>query len=153
MKTLVAAGSLAISLALGGAGPASAQFPGAAAQQDPNYFTLRLCNTSRAKVGVALAYRPNPDNWIVAGWIGLSPGDCRDFGRFLKDTYYVYAEEDTSRRRKAVWRGRDIQLCVEYPGPFQRVYFQGHTCSGRLLKGFAEKHVPADVGQVTLNLQ
>ncbi len=55
--------------------------------------------------------------------------------------------------RKLVWAGNDTHLCVEYPGPFQRVHNPGHTCEAHLLRGFTQKYIPDDVGRFTLTLQ
>jgi uncharacterized membrane protein len=116
------------------------------------YFTLRICNSSQVRAGMAVAYRVEQESWLVAGWLLVDPGDCLTAGNALKGWIYHYGEENSTRSQKAVWRGDAVQLCVEYPGPFRRQVVEGYQCTENELKSFGSTFVGENVGTYTLNL-
>lgn len=71
---------------------------------------LRVCNTTKEVVGVAIGYR-GKSQWISQGWWSINPNDCQTLldgplkGRF----YYFHAEEAKGRGR---WEG-PVPMCVK----------------------------------------
>jgi uncharacterized membrane protein len=71
-------GAFLLSLALGWAAPAAADF--------------RLCNNTGGKVGVAIGYRDS-EGWTTEGWWNLPSRSCETLlrGTLVARYYYIYA--------------------------------------------------------------
>lgn len=135
MGVRVAVSLLASLAAVVVAGSALVQ-PAAAA--DDEFFTFRVCNKTKTEASVAVSalYAPGSPDYIVAGWWNVAGGDCRDIGQYPKGHFYFFAK---ARRGTSWWGQRDIDLCVEFPGPFKRINFKNYKCANEELKPF--RHV------------
>ena len=92
-------------------------------------FQLKVCNQSGYKVSVALSGHRDPDEttWRVEGWWTVNARDCQNItSNYLKGRIYLFAKTYGSDR--TVWSGRDVRLCVEFPGPFDRANYDGYKC-------------------------
>lgn len=104
-------------------------------------FTFTVCNKSGiwAAVAVSGVEAPGSNSWVVRGWWKVAPGQCADIGKFARGTFYALAEE--LNNPQVGWKGHDINLCVQYPGPFNRINSGGETCSGDELQPFTRFYV------------
>jgi hypothetical protein len=92
-------------------------------------FQLKVCNQTGYKVSVALSGHRNPDatTWRVEGWWTVNGRDCQNItSNYLKGRIYLFAK--TYGSDKTVWGGKDVRLCVEFPGPFDRANYDGYKC-------------------------
>ncbi len=122
--------------------------------QNPNdMYGLRVCNYSGLKVQMAVSTLMSPADrrYHVFGWYVLDAG-CTDIGYFARPWLYFYAEEYNRGAQYRYWPG-NFPLCVDYPGPFDRVHTAGVTCDEDNLKLFTETRVEPTTGIMTINLQ
>jgi uncharacterized membrane protein len=92
-------------------------------------FQLRVCNKSSIKVSVAVSGHKEPDStsWHIEGWWTVGPRDCTNItNNYLRGRIYLFAKSYGSN--KTTWSGRDLNLCVEFPGPFDRVNTTNYKC-------------------------
>jgi Protein of unknown function (DUF1036) len=92
-------------------------------------FQLKVCNKTSYKVSVALSGHRNPDSvtWRVEGWWTVNASDCQNItSNYLRGRIYLFAK--TYGSDKTVWGGKDVRLCVEFPGPFDRANYEGYKC-------------------------
>lgn len=93
---------------------------------EDEFFALQVCNQSSYRAAVALAGRPVPaGDWILEGWRQIDAGACGGFGRFAKGKIYAMAKV---HNEALGWYGTDTKLCVEIPGPFNRVVSPNSAC-------------------------
>jgi hypothetical protein len=120
--------------------------------QDPNYFSLRVCNNSGVDVSVALSTLVSASDarYHVFGWYTVNPG-CRDLGGYARPYFYIYAEQYYKQGSYKYWPG-NFPLCVQYPGPFDWVHTSGRNCSANELKMFTEVRIDPNTGLMTFNL-
>jgi len=131
---------MAVMLALATSAPAWSQtHPGGgggsySSSGSSSMADVHLCNKTSIKIYVAIGYRQavGSANWMVEGWKNISPYSCFDIRVPNDSVMYDYAEDDDG----GTWGG-DFMLCVQHPGPFQRVNRGDYTCDGSELKGFA----------------
>jgi len=111
------------------------EITGEPGQSDDDYFKFEVCNKSPYKVSVAISGRPNVEGgYIVKGWFGVDAGDCKELGRYAIGQFYAMA--GVSGRRNLGWRGKDLKLCVKYPGPFDYAHDQPRNCPPNELESF-----------------
>ena len=117
------------------------------------YFTFVVCNHSSVPASVAVAsyVSPTDQRFEVQGWGSVAPGTCSTMGTFPQGWFYFYAEETNTQA--VVWSGTAVSLCVDYPGPFQRIDTPNYTCqSNEVLRGFSGSEIPSTMGTFTWNL-
>lgn len=86
----------------------------------------------------------------MVGWYTVKAGGCLDAGGYLKGRFYLYAQQGGAR---VTWGGTDAQLCVTYPGPFNRVNTPNYDCGAdERLVGFAAGFADENTGTQTINL-
>jgi len=107
-------------------------------------FNFQVCNQTgySASVAVSSLTAVGSSQFVVAGWWTVGAGTCSTIGTFPQGWVYYYAEVTGNASLR--WAGTALSLCVDYPGPFDRVNLPGYTCPGDDLKGFnAEQVDPA----------
>jgi hypothetical protein len=102
---------------------------------------------------MAVSHHVSPDDsrFLVEGWYNVKRGQCTDFGPFPKGWFYLYGEQRNRGKHWLHWSGSDLQLCVVYPGPFERVNTGGYTCDANELKGFSSFYVEDSTDTYTWN--
>ena len=115
-------------------------------------FTFEVCNKSNVSASVAVSnlVAVGDSRFEVQGWWTVGAGNCRSIGNFPRGWFYLYAEQTNSAR--IVWSGKDLNLCIEYPGPFDRINMSGYSCSSKNLKGFTAELIGSDTGTFTWTL-
>jgi uncharacterized membrane protein len=115
-------------------------------------FSLKVCNTSKVSASVAISnlVAVGDKRFEVQGWWTVASGDCDTLGTFPQGWFYIYAEQTNTGQE--VWEG-DFPLCVEFPGPFDRVNTAGTTCTADNLKQFTSELVPSTTGTFTYTLR
>ncbi len=116
-------------------------------------FQFVVCNHSNVPASVATTsyVSPTDQRFVVQGWWGVAPGACSTIGTFPQGWFYFYAEETNTQA--VVWSGTAAQLCVDYPGPFQRINTANYTCqSNEVLRGFSVTQISSTTGTFTWNL-
>jgi uncharacterized membrane protein len=142
VRNLSLAGVLC-ALGIATAGPTYAQ---------TNVFVLRTCNSTGEPVNVSVASRVSPTDarWVVRGWWIVPPGECGNLARLPKGWIYLYAMSEGKE-----WAGKDVGLCVEIPGPFERIVDENRKeeCAEDLYKGYlGVQVVRPDIGVITWTL-
>lgn len=114
-------------------------------------FNFKVCNTSNVSASVAVSNLSavGSSTFEVQGWWTVPAGNCNTIGTFPQGWFYVYAEQTNSG--DIVWDG-DFALCVEFPGPFDRLNKAGYSCSGDELKQFTAEQIPSTTGTFTWTL-
>ena len=119
---------------------------------DTAYFNFEVCNHSRWQTRVAVMGRKNPltADWTVEGWFPIEPNACGIVGKYARGRIYSVA---LVRNRPGVkTSGKDIKLCVEFPGPFHRLHTAQYKCRrNERLESFGLIDV-GQAGKFTLNL-
>jgi uncharacterized membrane protein len=116
-------------------------------------FAFVVCNHTNVTASVATdsLVSPTDDRFVVQGWWSVPPQTCSTIGNFPQGWFYYYAEETNTQA--VVWSGTALQLCVQHPGPFERINTANYTCgSNEVLRGFAATEVSSTTGTFTLNL-
>lgn len=118
---------------------------------DDDYFEFVVCNKSRSRVSVAITYLADvgSEDFYVRGWYNVNAGDCDRIGSFPKGYFYYYAKQ---YRGEGHWPGKDLQFCVEFPGPFKRLNREGYRCGkSEQLRTFHAKVIDSPKFTWTLN--
>lgn len=139
---------IAVFLALAGLCPGTAR-----AQAQPHMFHFQVCNHSKVQASVATAsyVSPTDNRYEVQGWWGVGPGKCEWIGYFPQGWFYYYAEQTNTQQ--IVWVGKDAELCVQYPGPFERINTDNYKCqSNEVLRNFTVFSISDTTGTFTWNL-
>ena len=100
-------------------------------------FNFQVCNQSGVSASVAVSSLTGvgSNQWNVEGWWTVPSGNCRVLGSFPEGWFYYYAEQTGASQTE--WTGTALNLCVQYPGPFERVNYAGYNCqSSEQLRGF-----------------
>jgi len=116
-------------------------------------FHFRVCNHSDVQASVATASHvsPSDNRYEVQGWWSVPAGSCKDIGNFPKGWFYYYAEQTNTQ--ELVWKGSDAQICVQYPGPFDRINTENYRCaSNEELRSFTSTNIANTTGTFTWNL-
>jgi uncharacterized membrane protein len=115
-------------------------------------FNFEVCNKSNVSASVAVSNLESvgASRFEVQGWWTVRAGDCESLGNFPQGWFYIYAEQTNTGQE--VWEG-DFPLCVEFPGPFDRINTAGTTCSADNLKQFTSELVPSTTGTFTYTLR
>jgi uncharacterized membrane protein len=116
-------------------------------------FNFQVCNRSGVSASVAVSGLTGvgSNQWNVEGWWTVPNGDCRVLGSFPDGWFYYYAEQTGASQNQ--WTGTALNLCVQYPGPFERVNFSGYNCqSSEQLRGFNGTLMPSNEGTFTWTL-
>ncbi|MGD0024571.1 MAG: DUF1036 domain-containing protein [Xanthobacteraceae bacterium] len=123
-----------------------------AASAQAQTFNLQVCNHSSVSASVATSglAAVGSDQFVVEGWWTVGAGNCLSLGNFPQGWFYLYAEQTNSGQY--VWSGTDLNLCVQYPGPFNRINTTDFTCGANELKGFSAVLIPSTTGTFTWNL-
>jgi uncharacterized membrane protein len=132
---------------------ASAMLFVAAGEARSQTFDYVFCNKTRVKVLVAVAtlVSPGDKRFKVEGWWTIPAEQCANIGAFPKGWAYYYAEQDDPDTAR--WEADDVGICVEYPGPFERILTPNYSCaSNQKIQGFKSIFVDADTGSVTITL-
>jgi uncharacterized membrane protein len=76
----------------------------------PAAADLRLCNTTAARIGVAIGYQ-DTDGWATEGWWNIAAQTCETLykGALASRFVYVYAVDYD---RGGEWAGKS-QMCLE----------------------------------------
>jgi hypothetical protein len=88
---------------------------------------VTVCNDSSIPAWVAVVGRPSPaDNRLfISGWYSVESGGCTDTQYVAAGFFYLYAESSPLNKESPplviVWPGNDLTVCVDYPGPFNRL--------------------------------
>lgn len=132
-------------LALAGLGTGAT---GAQAQM----FNFQVCNQTNYSASIAVAglTAPGGSQFDVGGWWTVAPQSCSTLGSWPQGWFYYYAE--VTGTGQVVWGGNAVQLCVDYPGPFDRVNLTGYTCPGDDLKGFSGEQIDPSTATFTWTL-
>src|SRR5262249_35107378 len=95
---------------------------------DAKFFMLKVCNKSTRRASVAVMGRIAPDSndWHVQGWWTVPAGQCTNLTKYVKGTINVFAQEYGNS--SFAWKGSGPKLCVDFPGPFDRVDHVGYNC-------------------------
>src|SRR5205823_2200071 len=95
---------------------------------DAKFFMLKVCNKSTRRASVAVMGRtaPDSDDWHVQGWWTVPVGQCSSLSKYVKGTIHVFAQEYGNS--SFAWKGNGPKLCVDFPGPFDRVNRAGSNC-------------------------
>jgi uncharacterized membrane protein len=109
--------------------------------ESEEFFTFSVCNKSSRWAAVAISGRERPESsdWIVQGWTRVGPGQCQDVGKYVRGIFYAFAQ--VLNRPDSGWKGSDLWLCVQYPGPFKRINRGGETCGNNELQPFRKFYV------------
>ena len=123
---------------------------GSAVAAEEDFFLFRVCNQSKTEASVALSalYAPRSSDYVVAGWWTVPGHECRDIGKYPRGNFYFFAK---ARHGSTWWGQRDLELCVEYPGPFKRINLKNYKCAGNALKPFRHVVVERSVYEWTLS--
>ena len=115
-------------------------------------FSLKVCNTSKVSASVAISnlMGVGDKRFEVQGWWTVASGDCETLGNFPQGWFYIYAEQTNTGQE--VWEG-DFPLCVEFPGPFDRINSASFTCKSDELKLFTAEEIPSTTGTFTYTLR
>jgi len=116
-------------------------------------FRFQVCNHTDVQASVAAAHlvSPTDSRFEVEGWWSVGPGSCEWLGYFPQGWFYTYAEQTNTQG--IVWEGTDAQICVQHPGPFERINTANYTCkSDEVLVGFSGREIPSTTGTFTWNL-
>ena len=115
-------------------------------------FTFRLCNHSDVPIAVALSHHKgvNDERFSVEGWWIIEKGQCQT-RRYPKGWFYFYGEQRNSGGAR-FWGKNDLMLCVEYPGPFERVNTPDYSCDKPRLKGFHAINIGPRQNEYTFNM-
>jgi uncharacterized membrane protein len=115
-------------------------------------FNFQVCNQSSysASVAVTSLTAVGSSQYEVAGWWTVAAGACSVIGTFPQGWFDYYAE--VTGNPSLTWAGTTVSLCVDYPGPFDRVNVAGYTCPGDNLKGFSGEIVAPTISTVTWTL-
>ena len=120
-------------------------FAGLAAH--PARADLRLCNLSKSRVSVALAYTDG-QQWVSEGWWNLKPSGCQTLlsGALAAEFYYVYAMDE----RGGEWKGKAF-MCTS-DREFKIVGRQDCYVRGFERTGFFEVDTGKDAKNWTVQL-
>lgn len=116
-------------------------------------FTFEVCNQSSVSASVAISslVAPGSSQWQVEGWWIVPAGGCQSIGDFPQGNFYYYAEETGASQNQ--WNGTSVNLCVAYPGPFDRIDLNNYSCQpSEVLRGFTGELIPATTGTFTWTL-
>jgi uncharacterized membrane protein len=116
-------------------------------------FNFQVCNQSGVSASVAVSGLTGvgSNQWNVEGWWTVPSGSCRVLGSFPDGWFYYYAEQTGASQNQ--WAGTALNLCVQYPGPFERVNFSGYNCqSSEQLREFNGTLMPSNEGTFTWTL-
>ena len=115
-------------------------------------FNFQVCNQSSysASVAVSNLTAAGSSQFVVAGWWIVAPQSCSTIGTFPQGWVYYYAE--VTGNSSLTWAGTALSLCVDYPGPFDRINQVGYTCTGDSLKGFNGELIDAATSTFTWTL-
>jgi uncharacterized membrane protein len=115
-------------------------------------FNFEVCNKSNVSASVAVSNLESvgSSRFEVQGWWTVPAGNCESLGNFPQGWFYIYAEQTNSGQE--VWEG-DFPLCVQFPGPFDRINSAGVTCSSDELKQFTAEEIPSTTGTFTYTLR
>jgi uncharacterized membrane protein len=116
-------------------------------------FRFQVCNRTNVSASVATSslVSVGDSRFEVQGWWTVGPGSCEWIGYFPQGWFYYYAEQTNTGQY--VWQGKDVSLCVQYPGPFDRINIAGYNCqSNEALRGFTSDFISASTGTFTANL-
>jgi uncharacterized membrane protein len=121
---------------------------------DAPYFDFVVCNRSGYTAEVAVAYliAPGASAFNVAGWIEVGSA-CKQIAVPLaRGNFYYYAFVTDGNEVKGVYAGNAVNLCVQFPGPFDRRVVDGAQCQeNEVLVGFNRRFVDAATFTWTLN--
>jgi len=93
MRTLITA----IALAYGALGVWLADTSRA---QQPEKFTVKICNQSGSAAVVAVTVQTQPNLWRVRGWYGVANQQCNSVGTYLGPAFYFVAISED----RVVWQ-------------------------------------------------
>jgi len=115
-------------------------------------FTFKLCNHSSVPIAVALSHHVSPtdERFLVEGWWVIEQGECKT-RMYPKGWFYFYGEQRNSGGKK-YWGRNDLLLCVNYPGPFERVNTSNYKCDKQRLKGFYSVNIEPERDEYTFNM-
>jgi uncharacterized membrane protein len=115
-------------------------------------FNFEVCNKSNVSASVAVSNLEavGGSRFEVQGWWTVAAGNCESLGNFPQGWFYIYAEQTNTGQE--VWEG-DFPLCVQFPGPFDRINSAGVTCSSDELKMFTAEEIPSTTGTFTYTLR
>ena len=115
-------------------------------------FNFEVCNRSNVSASVAISNLEavGASRFEVQGWWTVAAGNCESLGNFPQGWFYIYAEQTNTGQE--VWEG-DFPLCVQFPGPFDRINSAGVTCSADELKLFTAEEIPSTTGTFTYTLR
>ena len=115
-------------------------------------FNFQVCNRHNVPASVAISHlvAVGDSRFEVEGWWTVGAGNCVLTGNFPQGWFYFYAEQTNTGQ--VVWSGNDLMLCVQFPGPFERINTPGYSCDSDELKGFTGELIPSTTGTFTWNL-
>jgi uncharacterized membrane protein len=116
-------------------------------------FSFQVCNQSGVSASVAVDSQTGAggSQFHVEGWWVVPSGSCQVLGSFPVGWFYYYAEQTGASQNE--WNGNALDLCVQYPGPFDRVNYAGYSCqSSEQLRGFNGQVIPSNEGTFTWTL-
>ena len=124
-------------------------------------FDYVFCNQSNLNVFVAVVAQlsATDQRFKVQGWWTIPAGTCGNIGAFPWGWTYYYAEEEDLPERRGDpgstvhWGGDDVEICVTYPGPFERILSESYACgANEAIQGFKGVFVKPDTGSITVTL-
>ena len=117
-------------------------------------FQFQVCNQSNMSASIAISnlVAPGDTRFEVQGWWIVTAGNCETIGTYPQGYFYYFAEQ--TGNPQTVWSGSAAQLCVQNPGPFDRINLAGYTCQpNEVLEGFTSEQIPATTSTFTWTLQ
>jgi uncharacterized membrane protein len=115
-------------------------------------FNFQVCNQTNysASVAVSNLTAAGSSQFVVAGWWTVAPNSCSTIGTFPQGWVYYYAE--VTGNSSLTWGGTAASLCVDYPGPFNRINLPGYSCPGDDLKGFNSVQIDSTTSEYSWTL-
>jgi uncharacterized membrane protein len=122
--------------------------------QGATTFQFQVCNTANVSASVAITHLVSvTDNrWETQGWWTVPAGSCQMVGTYPTGWFYYYAEE--TGNGQIYWGDNTTQVCVQHPGPFDRINISNYTCqSNEALANFSGQDMSSVNGTFTWTLQ
>ena len=91
----------------------------------PARADLKVCNSSKQDLSIAIAYRSRPgsSSWTSKGWYNIDKDDCKTLwiGNLVSHSSFWYYHAKGTRGSR--WTGR-YSFCIRTPGRFE--FFRAH---------------------------
>ncbi len=106
---------------------------------------FKACNSGDTTINLSLAVSETiaaPDKYRVSGWFEVKERNCTVLGPVSPGWVHVYGQ--VGGEDKGYFRESDVDLCVEYPGPFEKLIVAGANCGSGVRRGFRRIYVSGE---------